>query len=113
MEDGVTDIDNWQPEAYDSERLRDLHVGPNDVLVVRVRTVGVAPAHVSSFLRKVKEHLHSVWTRVGIADRVLYEAGSEQGFSVIHVRQKGLEKAGWKEPMRKKMYRAPEPPIIG
>jgi hypothetical protein len=62
----------------------------------------VPPRHVEAFLRKVKINLHSVWSRVGLADRVLYEAGSASGFSVIHIQRH-----------RGSQGRVSEPPTIG
>lgn len=63
---------------------KEMTVGPNDVLIVRIRTTDIPPARVERFLRKVKVDLQPVWDRAGIAKRVLYEAGDESGFAVIH-----------------------------
>lgn len=100
------DDDCWQQRideamaVINSDGFRELHVGPNDVLVVQVRTVDIPAQFVHKFLLKVKKDLHSVWVRVGLAERVLYEAGESSGFSVIHVSGPGKS-------------RSASPPIIG
>jgi hypothetical protein len=93
--------------ALSVSRLRDLHVGLNDILVVHVRIVDVPPSSISNFLSKVKANLKPAWQRVGLDERVLYEASETSGFSVIHVRKDGPK------PMLQKRHERPEPPIIG
>jgi len=106
-------------ESLFANKLKDLNVGPNDVLVIHIRTNDIPRNRIEAYLRRAKQSLKPMWEKLGLKDRVIFMAGEgEHGFSVIHVEEAGMTKAhkemvDYARATTKWVPRKPRPPVMG